>query len=65
MTKADQVHAVNREYFKLVADIKNAPVDKQRKVHALQKIHASKVKAVAKIYGDSIFKGEMIDEDCR
>ena len=62
MTKAEEVRAVNREYFKIVSKIKNAPVEKKKKIDALQKLHASKVKAVAKIYGDSTFIGDITDD---
>ncbi len=62
MDKATQVYAVNKEYNLIVGQIRSADVDRSQKVIALQRLHTSKVKAVASIYGDAIVKGVSIDD---
>jgi len=42
--------------------IRSADVARSQKVIALQRLHTSKVKAVASIYGDAIVKGVIIDD---
>ena len=60
--KATQVYAVNKEYNLIVGQIRSADVARSQKVIALQRLHTSKVKAVANIYGNDVVKGVSIDD---